>query len=30
MIRKGQLIRIKGNDMKAQAEFVSSRFRMAA
>jgi IS6 family transposase len=30
MIRKGQVTRIKGNDMKAQSEFVASLFQMAA
>ena len=30
MIRKGQVARIRGNDMKAQAEFVSNLFQMAA
>ena len=30
MIRKGQVTRVKGNDMKAQAEFVSNLFQMAA
>ena len=30
MIRKGQVTRLKGNDMKAQAEFVSKLFQMAA
>jgi IS6 family transposase len=30
MIRKAQVTRIEGNDMKAQAEFISSLFQMAA
>ena len=30
MIRKGQVTRIKGNDMKAQSEFLASLFQMAA
>src|ERR1700678_3561188 len=30
MIRKGQGTRVKGNDMKAQSEFVASLFQMAA
>jgi transposase, IS6 family len=30
MIRKGQVTRIKGNDMKAQSEFVASLFQMVA
>ena len=30
MIRKGQVTRIKGNDMRAQSEFLASLFQMAA
>jgi IS6 family transposase len=30
MIRKGQVTRIKGNDMKAQSEFLASLFQMVA
>jgi transposase, IS6 family len=30
MIRKGQVTRIKGNDMRAQAEFIASIFQIAA
>jgi transposase, IS6 family len=30
MIRKGQVTRIKGNDLRAQSEFLASLFQMAA